>query len=162
MTCVHSDLGDNAASSDLAELFVRADLEPGAGTGLALLFELAVQCRARATGEQSELCCGWAQLPLVDASAGRQPLACRSYDLALGGGSVFGRHVPLEGAAKHAGAFGELIGRVFGEAKLKVSVREPSSALCETLNCLPEPLIASTVIAPFIKYYREAIGKIQG
>ncbi len=152
------EVSDVVSVSDLSEFFVRSNLV--SENNLGVLFELSVYCRSTGTGEESELCCGWTHLPFRDPVT-KQQVANKSYDLVLSGGSIFEKKRPLDpkGGAAGGSAWNDLIGKMFKESKLKVNVKEPSSLFFDTLNCLPEPLVVSSVVAPFVKYYREEIGE---
>jgi len=145
--------------SDLSEFFIRSNVV--SENNIGVLFELSVYCKMNSTGEESELCCGWAHLPFKDPVT-KQQVANKSYDLVLNGGSIFDKKKPLDPSGKSGsgGAWNDLIAKMFKESKLKLNVKEPSNLFFEILGCLPEPLVVSSLTAPFIKYYREEIGEL--
>ena len=97
-------------------------------------------------------------MPFTDPAT-KQHIANKSYEIILNGGSFFEKKVPLDPKTRrNSGGFNDLINKMFKESKIKLNVKEPSNHFFETLNCLPEPLVASTITAPFIKYYREELG----
>ena len=153
------DLSDNVSISDYSEFFIRSNLMND-NLNLSVLFELSIYCRINSTNEESDLCCGWSSLPLIDPAT-KQHLVNKSYDLILNGGSLFDSKIPLDPKTRrNSGSnFNDLISKMFKESKIKLNIKEPANVFLDTLNCLPEPIIGSTVTAPFIKYYREELGK---
>ncbi|KAI8480759.1 Nephrocystin-1 [Branchiostoma belcheri] len=123
----------------------------------SLLFELGVTYVRTKTGEQGELSCGWAHLKLFDDNG--SPIANKSYDCTLNGGTPYEKGVEVDPAVSRTASgsrFKSLL-TANKQPHLMVKVGTPNKERKDILDMLPDTLVSSVHYAEFTAYYRQIL-----
>lgn len=156
------DLTESVSIMDYSEFCVRVNLSNDRADiphNLGILFELSLYCKNNTSNEEKNICIGWAHIAFHD-SINRQQIVNKSYELPIRDGPIIGNlNKQLSTTSKNLASMSDVVNKVFKGAKIKFNVKEPNNYLFDTLNALPEPFIGSTIVAPFIKFYRDQLGE---
>ncbi|CAH1263382.1 NPHP1 [Branchiostoma lanceolatum] len=136
------------------ECFVRSN---NVEQNIGLLFELGVTYVRTKTGEQGELSCGWAHLKLFDDNG--SPIANKSYDCTLNGGTPYEKGVEVDPAVSRTASgsrFKSLL-TANKQPHLIVKVGTPNKERKDILDMLPDTLVSSVHYAEFTAYYRQIL-----
>jgi nephrocystin-1 len=128
-------------------------------TNITLLFELCITYVREKTGEEGELSCGWASLPLFEADG--KPVISKTLELKVNGGTPYESGIEVDEAlaAKPPGGRFQSLLRTSRTPRLFVKLQYLRRDVMETSNMLPEILVTAASYVPFISFYRQVMAE---
>ncbi|XP_065640257.1 nephrocystin-1 isoform X5 [Hydra vulgaris] len=133
------------------EVIVRANIQ---NKDVCVLFELNYTYVRLSTGEVSDICCGWASLPLFDEVGA--PVENKSFELTLKGGTPFEKGVVLDMtlSLNSNQSFLQNLIHFNRQPRIIVKTTNCSKLDKETFDLLPDTLVTCQKYSRFIGLYR--------
>ncbi|XP_041803806.1 nephrocystin-1 [Chelmon rostratus] len=128
-----------------------------ASPDLGILFELGVTFIRNSTGERGDLSCGWAFLKLTDDTG--NPLATRTYELPVNGGTPYEKDVAVEASVTRgspAGVFQHIL-QARRQPKLIVKLKSTNSRTRTQLSLLPDTLLHCLSCVHLLALHRQLL-----
>ncbi|XP_056623733.1 nephrocystin-1 [Triplophysa dalaica] len=125
---------------------------------LGILFELGVTYIRNSTGERGDLSCGWAFLKLFEESGA--PIALRTQELTIHGGTPFERETDLDSTSTMRGASTGILQQMLlsrKQPKLLVKLKAVNTHRRELLNLLPDTIVGCLSSLKFLAIYRQIL-----
>jgi len=122
---------------------------------ISLLLELNYTYIRTSTGEQSDMCCGWASLPLYEADG--TPIGNKNFELKLHGGTPFDKNITLDPTLEQLPpqSLMQSLVRTNRQPRIVVKATSYNRLKKEQFDMLPETIVTCQNYARFIGLFRQ-------